>query len=325
MRHRIWATLVTLMIVIPMFNLSFLNFATAQEVTFPSRPIKFLLGAGVSDVMDLTYRPLCKAAEKILGQPIVVQNTPGAGGNRAMSAILNEKPDGYTLVAVPSGVILAARAEKLDYSIPNDFTPVIQVETIPIAYAVRKDAPYNTWQEFVKYTREHKGQVKVAVWGPVSLPWLALRNIEKRENITFVYIPYSSTGEMMSSILGGHTVLTAGAGAIVYVKSGELKALLLFSERKAKDLPNIPTTQELYGLYGKCFGGGLPGIFAPKGLPRPILMKLHDAFKKAMEDAEYQKAADRLDVIPSYKDPEEFAKLIRAVDEASKEALVGIK
>jgi len=325
MNQKMLVMAVILIIAIPLLNDNFLNSASAQGIQFPSRPIKFLLGAGVSDVMDLTYRPLCKAAAKTLGQPIVVQNTPGAGGNRAMSAILNEKPDGYTLVGVPSGVILAARAEKLDYSIPNDFTPVIQVENIAIPYAVRKDAPYRTWQEFINYTREHKGQVKVAVWGPVSLPWLALRNVEKKENITFVYIPYSSTGEMMSSILGGHTVLTAGAGAIVYVKSGELNALLLLSEQRAKTLPNVPTTKELYGLYGMCFSGGLPGIFAPKGLPQPILKKLHDAFKKAMEDPEYQKTADKLEVLPSYKSPEEFAKIIKALDEESKEALMGMK
>lgn len=314
--------ILSVLIVMRLFGAGLFAAASAQEVRYPSKPIKLVLHAAAGDSMDFTYRPLCKAAEKILGQPIMVVNTPGAGGNRALSTILKEKPDGYTLATIAVGTLLAARAEKLAYSVPDDFAPVAQIQGHPVPFSVKRDAPWNTWQEFIRYPREHKGEVKVAVWGAKSLAWLALQKIEKRENVSFIYVPFSGTGEAMSSVLGGHSTATCHGGAIMYSKpGGELKMLLVFSENRLKGLPDVPTAKEVYGLLGMGILGGTSGIVAPKGLPEPIATKLYDALKKATEDPEYQKMVEKMDVVVFLKNPEDYRKFIKALDEEIKEEM----
>lgn len=309
-----------LFLVIVLLSVMSLKMAIAQADRFPSKPIKLLIHEGAGGTIDVPYRPLAKAAEKILGQPIVCLNNPGGGGTRALGVLLNEKPDGYTLSTIAVGSIIAVRIEKLNYSITDNFTPIIHIQGHPLPVALKKDAPWDAWQEFIKYTREHKGEVKISVWGAKSLVWLALTQIEKIEKVNFIYIPYASSGEAMAAILGGHITATTGGSAIMYAKSGELKVLLLFAERRLKSLPNVPTAKELYKL-GGVFTGGFSGIVAPKGLPEPIRIKLHDAFQKAMEDEEYLKLVDKYDLIISHKNSEEFGKLIKEFDREIKEVI----
>ena len=157
----------------------------AQEDRFPAKPIKLVIGTGPGGSADLPMRALAKAAENILGQPIMCLNTPGAAGVRALATVLKEKPDGYTLVTLMAGSLSTAHIQKLDFSIVNDFTPIIHIQNHPSTFGVRKDAPWKTWQEIIKYVREHKGVLTVGVWGIGSTDWLVLTQIEKRENVKF--------------------------------------------------------------------------------------------------------------------------------------------
>jgi len=104
--------------------------------------------------------------------------------------------------------------------------------------------------------------------------------------------------------------------SIMYAKSGELKLLLVFADQRLKNFPNVPTGKELFGPEGVGFGGGYAGIIAPKGLPKAILEKLHDAFKKAMEDPDYRAVSEKFDLLVSYKNPEDFQNLMRRTEEA---------
>jgi len=297
------------------------NVAFAQEDRFPSKPISLVIGAAPGAATEVPARALAKAAEKILGQPIVCSNTPGAAGARALGQVLKAKPDGYTLVNVNCAGQITSIVEKLDYALPDDFSPIIQFQTIPLPFLVRKDAPWKTWQEIIKYAREHKGMVTVAIFGSKGTPWLVLHQIEKKENVKFVFAPYSGGGEAATAILGGHVAATITVSSIVYAKSGELKLLLVFSDHRLKSFPDVPTAAELYGPEGVAFGGGYNGICAPKGLPKPILAKLHDAFKKAVEDQDYVKVSESFDLVISYRNPEEFAKLLKRTDDVVREFL----
>jgi tripartite-type tricarboxylate transporter receptor subunit TctC len=298
-----------------------INITLAQEDRFPSKPISLIIGAAPGSSTEVPARALAKAAEKSLGQPIVCSNTPGAGGARALGQVLKAKPDGYTLVCVPSSGQITSIVEKLDYALPDDFTPIIQFQSVPIPFAVRKDAPWKTWQEFVKYAREHKGIVTVGVFGSKGLNWLLLRQIEEEDRIKFVLAPYSGGGEAAAAILGGHVTASTIVSSIVYAKSGELKLLLVFSDQRLKSFPDVPTAKELYGPRGGALGGGFVGIFGPKGLPKSILTRLHDAFKKGMEDEEYIKVTESFDLVISYRNSEEFANSLKRTDEVTREFL----
>jgi tripartite-type tricarboxylate transporter receptor subunit TctC len=290
----------------------------SQEVRFPTKPIKLVIGSAPGASSDLPIRALAKAAEKTLGQPINCYNSPGAAGTLALGTVLKEKPDGYTLVTVTMATVIAAQMEKLNYSTSNDFTPILEVQNQPMPFAVRKDAPWNTWQDVVRHLRESKGPIKVGIWGAKSSNWLALSQVEKKENIKFVYVPFSGGGESITAILGGHLDGNMATSSIMYAKSGELKLLLVFADQRLKNFPNVPTGKELYGQEGVGFGGGFGGITAPKGLPSAILTKLHDAFKKAMEDPDYRGVSEKFDLLISYRKPEDFRNLLQRTEEAIK-------
>ena len=185
-------------------------------------------------------------------------------------------------------------------------------------FAVRKDAPWNTWQEIVKHVRESKGRIKVGIWGAKSSNWLALSQVEKKENVKFVYVPFTGGGESITAILGGHIDANMATSSIMYAKNGELKLLLVFADQRLKNFPNVPTGKELYGQEGAGFGGGFGGIIAPKGLPNAVLTKLHDAFKKAMEDPDYRAVSEKFDLLVSYRKPEDFRNLLQRTEEAIK-------
>jgi len=295
--------------------------ALAQEGPFPSKPLNLIIGAAPGASSEVPARALAKAAEKILGQPIVCSNVPGAAGARALGQVLKAKPDGYTLVNVNCAGQITSIVEKLDYALPDDFSPIIQFQTIPLPFAVRKDAPWKTWQEIIKYAREHKGMVTVGIFGSRGTPWLVLHQVEKRENVKFVFAPYSGGGESIAAILGGHLTATVIVSSIMYAKTGELSLLLVFSDHRLKSFPGVPTAIEVYGAEGVAFGGGYNGILAPKGLPKPILTRLHDAFKKAMENQEFIKVSESFDLVISYKNPEEFAKMLKRTDDVVREFL----
>jgi tripartite-type tricarboxylate transporter receptor subunit TctC len=309
-----------LVMMMALFTVGLSGVASAQEERFPSKPINLIIGDTPGGSIDMPARALAKATEKVLGQSVITTNTPGAAGTRALGQVLKAKPDGYTLVTLNASAVVTSVTEKLDYTLPADFPPIIQFQTIPLPFAVKKDAPWKTWQEFVKDARGHKQNITVGVFGKRGTNWLTLHQIEKTENLKFVYVPLGA-GESAAAILGGHITASSVVSSIVYAKSGELRLLFVFSDQRLKSFPDVPTAKELYGPEGVAFGGGFCGISAPKGLPNSIVTRLHDAFKKGMEDQDFVKAVDSYDEVISYRSPEEFAKLIKSTGEAVREFL----
>ena len=302
-----------------------LGVSGAQEDRFPSKPIKLLIREGPGGSLDVPVRALSKAAEKILGQPIVCVNFPGGGGTRVLTSLLKEKPDGYTLGTLAIGSIIQAHVEKMEFKVPDDFTPIIKFQCHPGPIAVRKDAQWKSWKEFLDFARDHKGEIKIGVWGSKSMVWLTMKQIEAVENVKFTYVPHASTGEAMTQVLGGHIDATTGSSAVMYSKpGGELRTLLLFMDKRFKSLPDVPIAKEL-GYKGVLIEGGYSGILAPKGLPGPVLNRLHDAFKKAMEDEDYIKIVDKYMLSISHKNSEEYKNELKEVSEAIKDALEKIK
>ena len=269
----------------------------ARDAKFPARPIKILIPEGPGGTEDVPTRALAKVMEKILGQPIVCINTPGGTGTRVLTELQKAKPDGYVIGVVSPGTIVAALTTHVDFSVAKDFTHVIRVKIHPTPLAVKRDAPWNSWEDFLKAARTAKEPMKIGMWGSRSFACMGLEQIAKKENVTFTYVPFNSTGEAMSSILGGHTDVTTGSSGIMYSKEGgTLKTLLLFSNRRIKDLPGVPTATEK-GYSGLGLTGGFCWIVAPKGLPAPIIKTLQDAVKKGIQDEEYLKLLAKYDLI----------------------------
>lgn len=299
---------------------TFCGIAAAQEDPFPSKPIKLIIGGGPGTSIDITMRSLSKAAEKTLGQPILCSNVEGAGGNRALSSLINEKPDGYTLVTLTTGAVITGVNEKVKLDPAKDFTPIMNAQDHPVPVAVKKDSPWNTWSDFIRTAREQPGSVKIGNFGPKGRDWLIMNQVAKKENVKFLFVPFSGPGESITGLLGGHINVNTHVSAIVYAKSGELKILLIFAEQRLKSFPDVPTAAELYGdLPG--FRGSIAGVLAPKGLPEKILSKLHDAYRKGLEDAEYMKVLEKFDILKSHKGPQDFRDFIVKIQTVAREGL----
>jgi tripartite-type tricarboxylate transporter receptor subunit TctC len=293
---------------------SFSAHAAGRDAKYPAKPIKILIPEGPGGTNDVPTRALAKAVEKILGQPIVCVNMPGGTGTRVLTELQKEKPEGYVIGSVSPGTIIAALSTKADFSVAKDFKHVIKYQIHPNPVAVKKDAPWNNWEDFLKDARIRKEPMKIGMWGSRSFACMALEQIAKKENVTFTYVPFNSTGEAMSSILGGHTDVTTGSSGIMYSKEGgSLKTLLLFSSGRIKDLPGVPAASEK-GYSGLGLTGGFSWLVAPKGLPGPILKTLQDAFKKGIQDEEYLKVLTKYDLLPDGKSGKEFGEELKTLE-----------
>ena len=242
--------------------------AAGRDAKYPAKPIKLLILEGPGGTCDVPTRALARAVEKILGQPVVCMNVPGGGGVRLLTEMRREKPDGYVIGTISAGTLISSLWTHVDFSAVKDFSPVVEYQTHPLPVAVKKDAPWNSWEDFLKAARTAKEPMKIGMWGSRSFAWMALEQIAKKEKLTFTYVPFSGTGEAMSSILGGHTDVTTGSSGIMYSKEGgTLKTLLIFSNGRIKDLPGVPTANEK-GYSGLGLTGGFSGLGGAQGSAR---------------------------------------------------------
>jgi tripartite-type tricarboxylate transporter receptor subunit TctC len=196
----------------------------AKDPDYPTKPITFFITMGVGGTTDLAARAFIGIAAKQLGQPFVPVNKPGAGGTHAAMAVMSAKPDGYSLgVASPSTVFLAPFSDESPYKDLSGFTMIVNFGNFVYPLLVRTDAPWKTWQEFIEWARKNPRAAKIAITGARSVGsqgnifW----QIEKREQVEFTYIPFKSSAEVLSAILGGHITIfasTVDASTIPYLQ-----------------------------------------------------------------------------------------------------------
>ncbi len=254
---------------------------------YPSRPITYLVGYPPGGLSDLTARAIAKAAEKALGQPVVVTNKPGASASLQMGLLAQAKPDGYTI-----GMIAAAAAavlphvQTVTYDPTKDFTPVVNLFNYAAALVVREDAPWKSVKEFVEFAKKNPGQVKYGTYGAHGTTTLVMDAWAKEIGVKWDTVPFKSDADAVTGLLGGH--ITAAASASMYApqaKAGKVRILAFLGDGKMAGHETAPTLKELgHPLVAE----GFVGIGGPKGLPAPIVARLEEAFVQATRDAEYQ-------------------------------------
>ncbi len=273
---------------------------------YPTKPINMLIGWGAGGSTDVTLRALSDAAGKVLGQPIVVQNKPGGGSAVALALLKNEKPDGYTLGNLSSAGIVGQHLRKVPYDSTQDFTPIIRYGDYIHGITVKADAPWKNIKELVAYAKANPGKLKYSSPGTGSSHHLVVEALGIKEGIKWTHIPYKGGHEATTALLGGHVDFqTCASEWKPYVDSGALRLLATTGEKRYEKYPNIPTLiDEGYKIWAIT----LVGILGPKGIPAPIVEKLHGAFKQAMENAEFKKAMNNFDMPIVYRDPQGLLK-----------------
>jgi tripartite-type tricarboxylate transporter receptor subunit TctC len=281
--------------------------ATAVHAqNFPSRPIKLVIAFPAGGPTDITMRQLADNASKILGQPIVVDNKPGAGGTLPAQAMQTAPPDGYTIGQIPLGVFRLPYTTKINWDPVKDISYVINVTGYAFGIAVPADSPFKTWNDFVAYAKANPGKLTYGSTGNLTSPHLTTELIAQQLGIQLQHVPYKGSADLSQAVLGNHLMAIADStGFAQLVESGKLRVLNTWGEKRLAKFPDAPTLKEL----GIDIVQNSPfGIGAPKGTPPEVVKKLHDAFKQAMEEPSYVAALGRYDMLPIYMSSSDYAK-----------------
>jgi tripartite-type tricarboxylate transporter receptor subunit TctC len=281
--------------------------ATAVHAqSFPSRPIKLVIAFPAGGPTDITMRQLADNASKILGQPVVVDNKPGAGGTLPAQALQTAPADGYTIGQIPLGVFRLPYTTKINWDPVKDISYVINVTGYAFGIAVPADSPFKTWADFVAYAKANPGKLTYGSTGNLTSPHLTTELVAQQLGIQLQHVPYKGSADLSQAVLGNHLMAIADStGFAPLVESGKLRVLNTWGEKRLAKFPDAPTLKEL----GIDIVQNSPfGIGAPKGTPPEVVKKLHDAFKQAMEEPSYVAALGRYDMLPIYMSSSDYAK-----------------
>ena len=270
----------------------------AQAQNFPSKPIKLLVAFPAGGPTDITMRVLAENASKILGQPVIVENRPGAGGTLPAQALQTAQPDGHTVAQIPLGVFRLPYTTKISWDPVKDISYVINVTGYAFGLVVPADSPFKTWTHFVAWAKANPGKLSYGSTGTMTSPHLTMEQIAQKLGIELLHVPYKGSADLMQATLGGQLMAAADStGFAPMVEAGRLRVLNTWGAERLAKFPDTPTLKEL----GLDIVQNSPfGIGAPKGTPAAVVKRLHDAFKQAMEQDNYKSALARYDMVPIY-------------------------
>lgn len=268
------------------------------QADFPDKPIRFIVPFAAGGTMDVVARTVGNEAAKILGQPIVVENRPGAGGSSGPATVATAKPDGYTLmVAAPTQVPVAlALKTKTPYDAARDFVPVTKLAEEALVVMTSRTIPANTLPEFIAYLKANPGKVNYSSAGVGSLGHLAGELFKVRTGVDIQHIPYKGGPAGTFALIAGDVGLSltsAGSGSAYFDKINVLASL---GQKRISILPNVPTALEL-GVAGLIVTSWA-GVFAPAGTPPAVIAKLDVAFRKALAAPSVIETFQRLGIEP---------------------------
>lgn len=277
----------------------------AQNV-FPSKPIKLVIAFPAGGPTDITMRSLADNAGKILGQPVIVENKPGAGGTLPAQQLQASPADGYTVGQIPLGVFRLGYTTKINWDPVKDISYVINVTGYAFGIVVPADSPLKNWADFVAYAKANPGKLTYGSTGTLTSPHLTTELVAQKAGIQLQHVPYKGSADLTLALVSGQ--LMAGAdstGFAPQVEAGKLRVLNTWGEKRLDKFPNAPTLKEL----GYDIVQNSPfGIGAPKGTPPDVVKRLHDAFKKAMEEPSYVASLARYDMLPNYLSSADYTK-----------------
>jgi tripartite-type tricarboxylate transporter receptor subunit TctC len=276
----------------------------AQSQGFPSKPIRLVIAFPAGGPTDITMRQLADNASKILGQPVIVENRPGAGGTLPAQLLQTVPADGYTLAQIPLGVFRLPYTTKMTWDPIKDINYVINVTGYAFGIIVPADSPIKNWNDFVAYAKANPGKLSYGSTGTLTSPHLTTELIAQQLGIQLNHIPYKGSADLAQAIVGGHIMAAADStGFAPLVQAGKVRVLNTWGAKRLEKFPDAPTLREL-GL--NIVQNSPFGIGAPRDTPPDVVKKLHDAFKQAMEDPSYVQALARYDMLPDYKSSAEY-------------------
>jgi len=301
--------------------------AAAQE--YPSKPIKFITPIAPGGLTDTLTRALGQRLSERVGQPVVVENRPGAGGLIGMDAAAKSAPDGYSIVMVYQGL---ASVNPILFKVPpyetlRDFVPIAQVATFPMVLVVNASAPIGSMKELIEQARAKPGSMNYGSAGNATTSHLVMELFKRKAGVDMLHIPYKGEAPALTELLGGRVAVTFNSlpSVLGHIRSGRVRALAIATKERSRLVPDVPTITEL-GVADLEVPGWY-GVLAPAGTPRPIVERLSREFNAVVNepDTRARLAAQGIDLGGTSSDA--FGKWIREETERWRKVITdaGIK
>ncbi|NRF68100.1 tripartite tricarboxylate transporter substrate binding protein [Aquincola sp. S2] len=280
---------------------------TALAQAWPAaKPITLIVPWPPGGSTDRHLRALSEIAGKHLGQTIVIDNKPGAGGTLGPGVMaLTAKPDGYTIAQFPMGMLRIPHMQKVQWNPLTDFSFILGVSGYTFGFTVKADSPYKSFNDYIEAARKAPGKVDYGSTGVGTSPHLLMEEVAANAKVQLTHVPYKGNADLQQALLGGHVQAQSDAtGWDKFVDSGQMRLLVTFGEQRTKRWPEVPTAKELgYGVVAS----SPYGLVAPKGMDPAVLKALHDAYKKALEDPKHLEVLAQLNQDVWYRNGDEYA------------------
>lgn len=285
----------------------------ANAQPYPTKPVRLILGTAPGGGFDIIARIISVPLSELLGQQVVIDNRPGAGGGIAATMVANANPDGYTLMmgTISSHGINPALYKKLGYDHIRDFAPVTLVATVPNVFAVHPSVPGNTIADFVAHAKSNPGKILYASSGVGSSQHMSVELLKALTGINLTHVPYKGSAQFMPDLLSGQVLVICSniPSLLPYIRTNRIKPLGVTSAKQSPRLPGVPSFME----------SGVPfevivwyAIFAPAATPKPALAKLHGDLTKVLNMPDVRRKLDDQGVDAQTSTPEELRAFVLA-------------
>jgi len=296
----------------------FMGQAVAAD-NYPERPITLIVPYAPGGTTDVLGRALGDALSRTLGESVVVENRPGANGTMGVMNLKRAKPDGYTLSMIPLGVFRQPYIQSVNYDPSKDLTYVSMVGGYNYAIAVKADAPWQSIQELVEYTRENPGEIFYGVSARYSVNEFIMMDLAKKLSLDWTSVPFKGDSEAITNLLGGQIHAVSATNTILpMAQSGQVRVLATAGTERSADFPDAPTLME--AGYPVTVTSPL-GIAGPAGMPEGVVKKLDEAIKTALDDPKLIETAGRFGIGLNYMNHEGYTQYALEAAVNEKEAV----
>ena len=282
----------------------------AGAQTYPTRPVRIIVGFASGGTLDIIARLLGQWLSERLGQPFVVENRPGGGGNIGTEVVVHAPPDGYTLLLVGSpNMINATLYEKLNFNFIRDIAPVASTDRAPLVMEVNQNFPARSVPEFITLAKANPGKVNMASAGIGTGQHVAGELFKMMTGIDMTHVPYRSAGPALTDLIGGQVQVMFDSlpASVAHIRAGRLRALAVTTATRSEALPDTPTVADFVPGYE---ASAVHGIGAPRNTPTEIVDRLSKEINAALGDPKMRARLTDLGLMVLSGSPADFGKLI---------------
>jgi tripartite-type tricarboxylate transporter receptor subunit TctC len=287
-------------------------FPVAAQDTFPNRPIRIIVGFAAGGGNDIFARLVGQKLQETIGQTVIIENKPGAGGRLSAEFVIKQAPDGYTLLVGASGMmsIAAAVYPKLAYHPTKSFVPLAMIANFPLILTIPAKHPAKNVKELVAWAKQHPDRSNYATTSPAFT--ITSELLKLKTGMPGIAIPYKSSNEMLLSVAQEESLMAIADGppTIPMVQSGTVRAIAVTGSRRSPELPDVPSMAE--AGYPEVDVHLWSGVFAPEGTPPAVTAKLEAALRRAIADPGVQEKLKAMAVFPGGGSGAEFTQMINA-------------